>query len=245
VIYDVDGEPTRYGDFRGEYLEGLPVPNGLAAAASLAWFKLAHHVSGDPQYDTIYRHLVDDRNYDGILKDFLWVYLGYATKHYNVYMAFENMVTLTRLEDDPALHATYATGFRNKLWESSGTALAWRRARVEENPTFTPWYLRATGERDPDAMMKALRQLTVFVDPPLRDRAVQNSLNPLIEKNPERPQDALHPLPAHLRVPDMCIWHRSPYLLDGGEDNGRERSGHDYLLPYWMGRYYGTISPAW
>jgi hypothetical protein len=93
--------------------------------------------------------------------------------------------------------------------------------------------------------MKAMRQLTVFVDPPLRDRAVQNSLNPEIEKNPEQPQDALYPLPANLRVPDMCIWHRSPYRLDGGDDNGRERSGHDFLLPYWMGRYYGTISPDW
>jgi len=245
VIYDADGEPTRYGDFRGEYLEGLPLPNGLAAAASLAWFKLAHRVSGDQKYDDIYRQLIEERNYDQILKNFLWVYLGYATKHYNVYMAFENMFTLTRLEDDPALHTTYSAGFRNKLWESSGTALAWRRARVEENPTFTPWYLQATGERDPEAMMKAVRQLTVFVDPPLRDRYIENSLNPLIEKNPERPEDALYPLPADLRVPDMCIWHRTPYRLDGGADNGRERSGHDYLLPYWMGRHYGTISPEW
>jgi hypothetical protein len=245
VIYDADGEPTTYGDFRGEYLEGLPLPNGLAAAASLAWFKLAHHVSAEQRYDDIYRQLIQERNYDDLLKNFMWVYLGYATKHYNVYMAFENMYTLTRLEQDPALHATYTTGFRNLLWESSGTALAGRRARVEENPTFTPWYLQATGQRDPDAVSKAVRQLAVFVDPPLRDRYVQNSLNPDIEKNPEQPQDALYPLPANLRVPDMCIWHRSPYHLDGGEDNGRERSGHDFLLPYWMGRYYGIISPDW
>jgi hypothetical protein len=43
----------------------------------------------------------------------------------------------------------------------------------------------------------------------------------------------------------MCIWHRSPYTLDGGDDNGRERSGHDYTLPYWMGRYYGYIGEEW
>ena len=245
IIYDVDGEPTKYGDFRGEYLEGLPIPNGLAAAASLAWFKLAHHVSGEQQYTDIYEHLIQERGYDGILKNFLWVYLGYLTKHYNVYMAFENMFTLTRLEGDLTLHETYSSGFARKLWKSTGNALALRRARVEANPTFTPWYLFATEQRDPDAIMKAIWQISVFVDPPLRDRYIQNSTNPDIEKNPERPQDALYPLPANLRVPDMCIWHRSPYLLDGGEDSGRERSGHDYLLPYWMGRYYGYISPDW
>ncbi len=245
VIYDADGEPTQYGDFRGEFLEGLPVPNGLGAAASLAWFKLAHHVSGNPGYAEIYEHLIRDRNYDGILKNFLWVYLGNATKHYNVYMAFENMYALTRLETDPVLHETYSAGFTNKLWKSTGNILALRRAGVEANPTFTPWYLQATGSRDPEAVMKALGQLAVFVEPPLRDRAIRNSDDPDIEKNPERPEDALYPLPTFLRIPDMCIWHRSPYRLDGGEDNGRERSGHDYLLPYWMGRYYGTISPEW
>ena len=90
--------------------------------------------------------------------------------------------------------------------------------------------------------MKSIWQLDVFVDPPLRDRYIENSANPAIEKNPERPTDALHPLPANLRVPDMCIWHRSPYHLDGGADNGRERSGHDFMLPYWMGRHYGYIN---
>lgn len=245
VIYDADGEPTRYGDFRGEYLEGVPVPNGLAAAASLAWFKLAHHVTGDATYDDIYDHLIEERNYDFIAGHFLWVYLGYMTKHYNVYMGFENMYTLTRLEEDPALHAAYSDAFRRQLWDSTGNRLALRRARVEANPTYTPWYLFSTGNHDASAIMKSIRQLDVFVDAPLRDRYIENSANPDIEKNPEKPTDALHPLPANLRIPDMCIWHRTPYQLDGGANNGRERTGHDFMLPYWMGRHYGYISPEW
>ncbi|MCL4234439.1 MAG: hypothetical protein KJ042_07965, partial [Deltaproteobacteria bacterium] len=242
-IIDADGAPTQFGDFRCFSLEGWPVPNGLTSAASLAWMRLAQRVSDEPRFGEYYQELVTRGCPDNVQK-FLWVYLGYQTKHYNVYMGFENMFVLTTLEDGPALRDQYIAGFRNLLWES-GDGLEWRRGGVEENPTFTSWYLSTTGERDPGAVIRAIRQMDVFVDAPLRDRYIQNSANPDIEVNPEKTDWALDPLPANLRIPDMCIWHRSPYGLDGGDDNGRERSGHDYMLPYWMMRKLGWIGPEW
>jgi Putative Ig domain len=244
IVYDPDGEPTQYGDFRGYWIDGVPAPNGLNAATTLAWFKLAHHATGEQRFADFYNELIDEHAYDWVLSNFMWVYMGYQTKHYNVYMAFENMFTLTRLEDDPYLHEKYSGAFERWLWES-GDGLAWKRGRVEANPTFAPWYLESTGRKDPEAIKNAIWQMDMFVDAPLRDRYIENSSNPAIEKNPEFPEWALYPLPAHLKKPDMCIWHRSPYTLDGGADNGRERTGHDYLLPYWMGRYYGYIGPDW
>jgi len=243
-IYDVDGEPTTYGDFRGYFLEGWPVPNGLAAAASLAWFRLAYHVSGEQRFLDHYNELIE-RDYPWVVSGFLWVYLGYATKHYNVYMAYENMYTLTRLEKNLILWDIYSKAFARQLWDDTGEILALRRGSSEANPTFSPWFQYSTAYRDPVTIMQSIWQMDAFVDPPLRDRYIENSANPDIEKNPQRPELALEPLPADLRVPDMCIWHRSPFVLDGGDDNGRERTGHDYLLPYWMGRYYGYIGPEW
>ena len=38
------------------------------------------------------------------------------------------------------------------------------------------------------------------------------------------------------------LWQRSPQLLYGGGDGTIETAAIDYLLPYWMGRYYGVIS---
>ena len=246
IVYDWDGEPTKFGDFRGEFLEYNPVPDGLGAAASLAWFKLAHRVSGEQRFAEYYDHLALERDYVGILSAFLLPYLGYElTKHYNIYMAFENMFTLTRLEEDPDLHEAYSEAFRRLLWESAEGSLQWRRTDVEENPVKTPWYLFSTGRRDPSAIIGAVRQLDYFVDAPLRDRTIKNSENPWILKNPERTTDALFPLPADLRVSDMNIWHRSPYGLDGVRPTARERTGADYLHPYWMGRYYGYISADW
>ncbi|HZI42005.1 MAG TPA: hypothetical protein VFD67_09890 [Gemmatimonadaceae bacterium] len=39
------------------------------------------------------------------------------------------------------------------------------------------------------------------------------------------------------------LWQRSPQLLYGGDQGLVETAGIDYLLPYWMGRKYGVISP--
>lgn len=38
------------------------------------------------------------------------------------------------------------------------------------------------------------------------------------------------------------LWQRSPQLLYGGGDGTIETAGIDYLLPYWMARYYGVLS---
>jgi hypothetical protein len=38
-------------------------------------------------------------------------------------------------------------------------------------------------------------------------------------------------------------WNGNEMALDGGGDGNSPESGAEYLLPYWMGRYYGFISP--
>jgi hypothetical protein len=54
---------------------------------------------------------------------------------------------------------------------------------------------------------------------------------------------ACAPLPIKDRVPTDFLWQRSPFLLYGGGDGTIETAAIDYLLPYWMGRYYGVIAP--
>jgi hypothetical protein len=43
------------------------------------------------------------------------------------------------------------------------------------------------------------------------------------------------------RVNTDFLWQRSPFLLFGGGAGTIETAGIDYLLPYWMARYYGVI----
>ncbi len=51
-------------------------------------------------------------------------------------------------------------------------------------------------------------------------------------------------IPVSDRVPTDFLWQRSPFQLYGGVYPNIESSGLDYILPYWMARYYGVIGPA-
>ena len=49
------------------------------------------------------------------------------------------------------------------------------------------------------------------------------------------------PIPVPQRVRTDFLWQRSPFLLYGGGNGTIEAAGIDYILPYWMARYYGVI----
>ncbi|HJT87872.1 MAG TPA: hypothetical protein VJ732_08445 [Bryobacteraceae bacterium] len=55
---------------------------------------------------------------------------------------------------------------------------------------------------------------------------------------------ACQPIPIPDRITTDFLWQRSPYQLANlGGDNLIEGAGIDYILPYWMARYYGVIGP--
>ena len=39
----------------------------------------------------------------------------------------------------------------------------------------------------------------------------------------------------------MSKWNGNPYSLDSRTNGASEDDGTYYILPYWMGRYYGYI----
>jgi hypothetical protein len=54
--------------------------------------------------------------------------------------------------------------------------------------------------------------------------------------------NACKPLPVEDRVTTDFVWQRSPFQLTGGGNGDIETAGIDYILPYWMGRFYGVIT---
>jgi uncharacterized protein (TIGR03437 family) len=54
--------------------------------------------------------------------------------------------------------------------------------------------------------------------------------------------EACQPIPVPLRPTVEFLWQIDPFQLTGGGDGTVECSGIDYILPYWMGRYYGAIA---
>lgn len=56
------------------------------------------------------------------------------------------------------------------------------------------------------------------------------------------PRSAL-PIPIKDRVPSDFLWQRSPFTeMTGSQSATHEEPGIDYLLPYWMLRYYTEVS---
>src|SRR5947209_19461879 len=53
---------------------------------------------------------------------------------------------------------------------------------------------------------------------------------------------ACKPIPVSLRTPTDFLWQRSPFQLMGGGTGTIETAGIDYILPYWMARYYSVGS---
>ncbi len=51
------------------------------------------------------------------------------------------------------------------------------------------------------------------------------------------------PIPINKRLKTWSAWVQNPYLSEGDctIETGKEYSGHDYLLGYWVGRYYGCL----
>jgi uncharacterized protein (TIGR03437 family) len=56
------------------------------------------------------------------------------------------------------------------------------------------------------------------------------------------PNNACNPIPMPDRVSTDFLWQISPYQLAGGGGGFIEMAGIDYILPYWMARYYGVIA---
>jgi uncharacterized protein (TIGR03437 family) len=53
---------------------------------------------------------------------------------------------------------------------------------------------------------------------------------------------ACAPVPIPQRPSTDFLWQRDPFELTGGGLGTIEGAGIDYILPYWMGRYYGVIA---
>jgi uncharacterized protein (TIGR03437 family) len=53
--------------------------------------------------------------------------------------------------------------------------------------------------------------------------------------------EACKPVPVPLRPAATFLWQDDPFQLAGGGSGRVESSGLDYILPYWMARYYGVV----
>jgi uncharacterized protein (TIGR03437 family) len=135
------------------------------------------------------------------------------------YMSFYNLVRLQNNSDNQAAYQivrNYTASHQNAFFDIVDAALAGANASR-------------------DAEMRSL--LDQWLQRPKRETYVDLSQTVAVCGS-----EACQPIPVPLRPTLEFLWQIDPFQLAGGGDGTVEGSGIDYILPYWMGRYYGVIA---
>jgi hypothetical protein len=139
-----------------------------------------------------------------------------------------NLYSLVRLEENAAARSLYTGAY--------GVLRAATRSHGNAHFNMVDRALKGPDEAR-DAETRAL--LEAWLQRPRRDPYVDLRGRYLACGNEER---ACDPIPLIDQIRTDFLWQRSPYLLFGGGEGRIEGAGIDYILPYWMARYYGVLN---
>jgi uncharacterized protein (TIGR03437 family) len=137
------------------------------------------------------------------------------------YMSFYNLIRLQNNQDNRGAYQIvrdYTASHQNAFFDIVDLALAGPNASR-------------------DTEMRSL--LDQWLQRPKRDPSVDLSKSVQVCGS-----EACQPIPVPLRTPTDFLWQRDPFQLAGGGSGLIEGAGIDYILPYWMGRYYSAIAAA-
>ncbi len=149
---------------------------------------------------------------------------------YDSYFKFNldtiNLYNLIRLE---------SSGYRNTFYKEAYRVL--RRTTDNQGNAHFNMIDRALNGPDPQRDAETVALLNAWLKRPSRDPYVD--LRGVV---PACGNDrACDPIPVEQRVTTDFLWQRSPFQLMGGGDGRVEGAGIDYILPYWMARFYGVL----
>ena len=147
------------------------------------------------------------------------------SSYFKFNLAFINLYNLIRLEDNAS----------NRTWYERGFSLVRGATDNHLNPHFN-MIDRALHGPNAARDQETLADLTAWLERPRYDGYVD-----LHGKVQACGSEACHPIPVAERPPSDFLWQLDPFQLSGGGLGIIETAGIDYLLPYWMARYFGLI----
>ena len=140
-----------------------------------------------------------------------------------------NLYDLIRL-DNTSSHSIYV-GAYDLLWAHVGN---------QQNAFFN-MITRALESPDATRDASTMTMLNQWLTRPLRDDYVDLTGQ---YATCGSATEACDPVPVPQRPTTDFLWQRDPFQLTGGGQGTIESAGIDYILPYWMARYYGLGTSA-
>lgn len=230
TLCDVDGLPTRWGRWDPEYFASLEgsYAKGLNGLEALTYVRTAHALTGENLFAQAYQTLCE------------WGYPQYTLNQKHTFPVFINHSddrlafycyhTLLAYETDPYLRGLY----RRSLERS------WEIDRIENNPWFNFIYGARTGNRcEENQAVEHLRawplDLVEFTHTQQHRRDSQTPRGYLPYAGGTR---AYSP-----RERGPLRWSNTTLSEQSGTGGRTVADPSGWLDAYWMGRYYGFISP--
>jgi hypothetical protein len=231
MLRDIDGYPTLWGVWAPEKLHGDPnwqPERGSNSVEILSFLAVAHHVTGDEKYRRELARLFDEKGYSkSILEpklsapsEFTYIDDQLLALSYRGLLAYDS---------DPKRRAVYIESLRR--WFDV--------VRHDDSPLFAFVYGGVMGgDFGAAGCVDYLRDSPLDMIEWTVDNSRREDLRlvrrPVIE---DWQTDRL--LPPSER--GLSKWDGNPYRAAQGSGGYSESSSVHWLLPYWMGRYYGII----
>jgi len=234
-LRDVDGLPTRWGVWAPERLNDDPqwrAEKGLNSLEILGFLNVAWHVTGDDRYREVASELVREHHYAlNVIEQKVLPgdFPDAEDNHSDDELAFLSFWNLLAYEPDPDLRRIYLHGLER----------SWRIERPEQCPLWNVMYGILSGRPcDAEFALPALEEIPLD----LRYWKTHNShrRDVCIRPEPDRGGRLQAETPLPWRERPLHKWNGNPYALDGGNDH-EEECGTFWLLPWWMGRYFGLF----
>ena len=234
-LIDIDGLPTRWGRWGTDYYE---TPEGdyeraLRSLELLSFLKTTFQITGDPKYQEAYLERVAQGYALNTLEYRRWGSEEWEINYSDDELYYLSVYPLLKYETDPALRAIYLDGLR----------FTWQQVQPERNALWN--FMSAALGAGPltPHLWNDSRSSLIRAPLDLIDWEVKNShrIDVRLNGNPDR-----HGQNELVRVvaPDERPIHKhngNPYRADGGGAGSTEMAGTYWLLPYWLGRFYGWL----
>jgi hypothetical protein len=238
---DWDGRPTTWGKIHPDAGGDTP---GYLAVMAMSFFATFAKATGDPgstaQYDHIAAEYPSDLNQIDI-----WSGPSGCTSNWNdLSMLAANFHQLLWYEHDPARRPALESAFDRELMRANQP----RAGLAEKNAWFDfQWAAqKALGEGSDGPAWAAVEdgvcQLKQF--PASNEGAPHDTTALAPDACADRNGESLAAAPFDTadRCPATFLWWQNPYQRWAcGDPRELVRQPTGYLLPYWMGRYYGFI----
>jgi len=262
TFIDHDGLECEHGDHWAWSMRGTP---GFNALLGLSYFRPGINKTGKQEFVDYYLDCLlkesgpndcidqlieyDDVSYIKYIEENMLLYMGNdgcKSNWNNFSMAMISMFGLIWHENDPTKRERFQWSLENHLIQENNV----HDIIKQDNALYNFIYATMRNNKDDfptDAVNAAICQLQQF-PMTLAQREVVNTTE-------ERPENlecesrmagkylADTPLQAYQRKATNFVWWSCPYKWDNStEDHTKIYAGSDYLLTYWMARYFGFIS---